>query len=209
MVSASVKLRRVGRCHLTFFWLEARLHIFQDAMRVAFSARGGNEILTGRTLFVGCPLGASTFCPAAGSLAGAATLAFFVCLDPTGFSPSESEDAFRLLELTARCCGMGEIMCGVKQDLNERRYGSGIDRALVMTTIAIQFTRRRVIDTRRNVETRKPLTRTSSGSAKRPSWPDSLYIEATQVSVYLCMLHLSHLSEFLCRLVTADIFPSI
>jgi len=120
--------------------------MFQDAIRVAFSARGGNEILTGRTLFVGCPFGASAFCSAAGSLAGAATLAFFACLDPTGFSPSESEDAFRLLELTTRCCGMTGIMCGVKQDLNERRYGSRIDHALVMTTIAIQFTRRRVID---------------------------------------------------------------
>jgi hypothetical protein len=79
-------------------------------------------------------------------------------LGRTGFSASESEDAFRLLELTARCCGMVGIMCGVKQDLNERRYGSRIDRALVTTTIAIQFTRRRVIETRRN-ETRKPAAR--------------------------------------------------
>ena len=148
-------MRRVRRCHLTFFWLEARLHIFQDAIRVAFSARGGNEILTGRTLFVGCPFGASAFCSAAGSLAGTAALAFFACcLDPTGFSPSESEDAFRLLELTARCCGMVVMIGGVKQDLNERRYGSRIDHALV---IAIQFTRRRV-STRRNVSRKLAAT---------------------------------------------------
>src|SRR6266851_2750060 len=112
-------------------------------MRVAPSARGGNEILTGRTLFVGCPFGASPSCCSAGLLApaavGAATFAFlvFVCgLDPTGCSPSsESDSAFRLPELTARFCGMVGTTYGVERGLNERRCGgrNRIDRARVMT----------------------------------------------------------------------------
>jgi hypothetical protein len=134
-------------CHLTFFWLEARPQIFQEAIRVAPSARGGNEMLTGRTLFVGCPFGAR---PVSSAELGAVTFAFFVCSDP---SPSGSESAFRFPELTARFWLFGGIrgrMYGVKQDLTERQSGRRVDRARVMTKLykmAIQLrdsTRQRV-----------------------------------------------------------------
>jgi hypothetical protein len=91
--------------------------MFQEAIRVAPSARGGNEILTGRTLFVGCPFGARPVCSAE---SGAATFAFLVCSDPTDFSPSGTESAFRLPELTARFGGMVGTKYEVKGDLNER-----------------------------------------------------------------------------------------
>ncbi len=118
-------------CRLTFFWLEARPHIFQEAIRVAPSAHGGNEILTGRTLFVGCPFGARPVCSAD---SGAVTFAFFVCSDPTDFSPSGSDSAFRLLELTVRFEGMVRTTYEVKRDLKKRQSGGRIDRKT-----AIQF----------------------------------------------------------------------
>lgn len=125
MVSDSVM--RVPRwlCHLTFLWLEARPQIFQEAIRVVPSARGGNVILTGRTLFVGCPFGARPVCSAE---LGSVTFAFF------DSSPSGSESAFRLPELTARFGGMRRATYGVTQNLNnERRSGVRVDRARVMT----------------------------------------------------------------------------
>jgi hypothetical protein len=116
-------------CDLTFFWLEARPHIFQEAIRDVPSTRGGNEILAGRTLFVGCPFGARPVCSAEPD--AAVTFAFFVCSDPTDFSPSGSESAFRLPELTARFGGMGGTTYEVKQDLNERQSGGRVDHARV------------------------------------------------------------------------------
>lgn len=80
--------------------------------------------MTGRTLFVGCPFGARPFCSVASPAAGTATFAFFDFVPPAGFSPSESEVAFRFVELTERFCGM----VGISKDLNERRYGGRIDR---------------------------------------------------------------------------------
>lgn len=100
-------------CSLTFFWLEARPQIFQEAIRAVPSTRGGNEILTGRTLFVGCPFGARPVCSAE-EPGAAVTFAFFVCSDPTDFSPSGSESAFRLPELTARFGGIGGTAYEVK-----------------------------------------------------------------------------------------------
>ncbi len=123
-----IRARRLLRS-LTFLWLAARPQIFQEAIRVAPSARGGNEILTGRTLFVGCPFGARPVCSAE---SGAATFAFFVCSDPMDFSPSGTESAFRLPELTARFGGMVGTKYEVKEDLNERQSGGRIDRARVM-----------------------------------------------------------------------------
>ena len=60
-------------------WLAVRPHVLQEVVRVAFSARGGKEIQTGRALFVCCPFGASpspsrSHC--AVSATGAVTLAF-------------------------------------------------------------------------------------------------------------------------------------
>ena len=117
---------------LTFFWLEARLHIFQEAMRNVPLARGGNEISAGRTLFVGCPFGARPV-----SSAAAATFAFFAGSDPTDFSPSGFESAFRLPELTdtARFGGIRGTMYGAKRDLNEGQSGGRVDRARVMTKL--------------------------------------------------------------------------
>lgn len=120
-------------CDLTFFWLEARLHIFQEAMRNVPLARGGNEIWAGRTLFVGCPFGARPV----SSAAAAATFAFFVCSDPTDFSPSGFESAFRLPELTdtARFGGIWGTTYGAKRDLNEGQSDGRVDRARVMTKL--------------------------------------------------------------------------
>lgn len=101
-------------------------------MRDAPLARGGNDILTGRTLFVGCPFGARPDCSAG---FGAVTFAFFDCLDPTSFSLSETDAAFRLLELTARFCDIIGTTYGVKQGLKER-CGNRIDRRAM---IAIQL----------------------------------------------------------------------
>ena len=94
------------------------------------STRGGNEILTGRTLFVGCPFGARAVCSAE---SGTATFAFFVCSDPTDSSPSGAESAFRLPELTARFGGIVGTKYAVKEDLSGRQNGGRIDRARVMT----------------------------------------------------------------------------
>ncbi len=133
-------------CHLTFFWLAARPQIFQEAIRVAPLALGGNEILTGRTLFVGCPLGARPVCSAE---SGAVVFfAFFVCSDPTDFSPSGSESAFRLPELTARFGGIVGTMYRARRDLKERQSGGRIDRARVAKAIQCSdgyATMRRVI----------------------------------------------------------------
>jgi len=122
--------------------------IFQDAIRVAPSARGGNEILTGRTLFVGCPFGARPVCSAGSLAAGTATFAFFVLVlsAPAGFSPSESGVAFRLVELTARFCGMVGTMYGIRKDPNERRYGGRIDRAQMMTKLEMMAIQLRLRD---------------------------------------------------------------
>jgi hypothetical protein len=117
---------------LTFLLLAARPQIFQEAIRVTPSARGGNEILTGRTLFVGCPFGARPVCSAE---SGAATFAFLVCSDPTDFSPSGTESAFRLPELTARFGGIVGTKYEVEGDLNERQSGGRIGRARVMTKL--------------------------------------------------------------------------
>jgi len=84
-------------------------------MRIARSERGGNEIFTGRTLIVGCPLGARLV-PSA-RFGAASTFAFLVVvLNPTGFSPSESDSAFRLLELAARFGGIDKTVRWVVQD---------------------------------------------------------------------------------------------
>ena len=83
--------------------------------------------MTGRTLFVGCPFGARPVCSAAES--DASTFAFLVCSDPTDFSPSGTESAFRLPELTARFGGIVGTKYGVKGDLNKRQSGGRIDRA--------------------------------------------------------------------------------
>ena len=86
-------------------------------MRVVRSERGGNEIFTGRTLFVGCPLGASPV-----SSVSASTFACLVVFfDPTGFSPSESDSAFRLFELAARFGGIDKSVTWVAEDLNKER----------------------------------------------------------------------------------------
>jgi hypothetical protein len=66
---------------------------------------------------------------------GAATFAFFVSLDSTDFSRSESDSAFRFAELAARCCGIMGTMNGVKQDLKERESEGRIDHARVMTKL--------------------------------------------------------------------------
>jgi hypothetical protein len=143
---------------LTFLWLEARPQIFQEAIRVAPSARGGNEILTGRTLFVGCPFGARPVCSAE---SGTATFAFFVCSD---FSPSGAESAFRLPELTARFNGMVGTKYEVKKSLDKRRSGGRIGRTRVMTKwkrTAIQYATQRVIErvfARHRVTTHWPAT---------------------------------------------------
>ena len=113
-------------CHLTFFWLEARPQIFHEAMRDVPLARGGKEISMGRTLFVGCPFEAR---PVSSETV---TFAFLVCSDPTGFSPAGSASAFRLPELTAR---FGGIVYRVKQDRNEGRSGSRVEREQLMTKL--------------------------------------------------------------------------
>ena len=111
-----------GHVKPTFFWLEARLQIFQEAIRVARSAREGNDIFAGRTLFVGCPLGARPVSSA--RFAVASTFAFLaVVFDPTGFSPSESASAFRLLELAARFGGIEkDVMCVANKEERGREY---------------------------------------------------------------------------------------
>jgi hypothetical protein len=101
----------------TFFWLEARLQIFQEAMRVARSERGGNDIFAGRTLFVGCPLGARLVSSA--RFGAASIFAFLVAVfAPTGFSPFNSASAFRLLELAARFGGMDKSVTWVVEEFN-------------------------------------------------------------------------------------------
>ena len=104
--------------------------MFQDAIRDVFSARGGNDILTGRTLFVGCPFGARVV-----SSAELDTLSFtfFAFTDTSGFSPSESEPAFLFLELAARFCGIVGSMKEVEQDLNERLNGDEMNGKRVTT----------------------------------------------------------------------------
>jgi hypothetical protein len=104
--------------------------MFQDAIRDVFSARGGNDILTGRTLFVGCPFGARVV-----SSAGldALSFAFFVFTDASGCSPSESERAFLLLELAARFCDIVGSMKEIEQDLDERQNGGEMNGKRVKT----------------------------------------------------------------------------
>jgi hypothetical protein len=92
-----------------------------------FSARGGNDILIGRTLFVGCPLGAR---PVSSAELDGFAFAFFVFTDISGCSPSESEPAFfRLPELLACFCGMAGAIKEVEQNLNE---GDEINRERAM-----------------------------------------------------------------------------
>jgi hypothetical protein len=120
------------RVEHTFFWLEARLQIFQEAMRVARSERGGNVIFSGRTLFVGCPLGARPVSSV--RFVVASNFAFLVAVfDPTGFSPSESASVFRLLELAARFGGIDKSVTWVMQELNEERRG--LERAITKTEL--------------------------------------------------------------------------
>ena len=113
-------------------------------MRVARSERGGNNIFAGRTLFVGCPLGAR---PVSSARFGvASTFAFLaVVFDPMGFSPSESASAFRLLELAARFGGIDKnkgVTCVANKEERGRerergttklrkRYITGRDARLV------------------------------------------------------------------------------
>ena len=132
-----------GRVKPTFFWLEARLQIFQEAMRVVRSERGGNDIFTGRTLFVGCPLGAR---PVPSARFGAAsTFAFLVVvLELMGFSPSESDSAFRLLELAARFGGIDKTVERMVQDFNKEQRGRERERAV---------TKLRKMDITRRVDT--------------------------------------------------------
>lgn len=108
-------------------------------MRVTRSERGGNDIFTGRTLFVGCPLGARPLSSA--GVGAAETFVFLAVLDPMGFPPSESDSAFRLLELAARFGGIDKSVTGVAQDLNKEQRG----RERVMTKLRkMDITRRRV-----------------------------------------------------------------
>lgn len=91
-------------------------------MRVARSERGENDIFAGRTLFVGCPLGARPVSSA--RFGDASTFAFLVVVfDPTGFPPSESASAFRLLELAARFGGIDKGVTCVAQDFNKEEKG--------------------------------------------------------------------------------------
>ena len=62
-----------------------------------------------------------------------ATFAFLVCSDPTDFSPSGTESAFRLPELTAHFGGIVGTKYEVKGDLNKGQSGGRIGRARVMT----------------------------------------------------------------------------
>jgi hypothetical protein len=91
--------------------------MFQDAIRDVFSTRGGNDILTGTTLFVGCPFGARV---ASSAEFDTLSFAFFVFTDASGCWPSETETAFLLLELAARFCAIVGSMKEVEQGLNER-----------------------------------------------------------------------------------------
>ena len=110
-------------------------------MRVARSERGGNDIFTGRTLFVGCPLGARPV-PSA-RFGDGSTFAFLVVLDATGFSPSESDSAFRLLEPAARFGGIDKNVAWVAQGFNKEQRG----RERTMTKL------RKMDITRRNAST--------------------------------------------------------
>lgn len=87
-------------------------------MRVARSERGGNDIFTGSTLFVGCPLGARPV-PSA-RFGDGSTFAFLVVFDPMA---SESDSAFRLLELAARFGGIDKSVTWVAKDFNKGQRG--------------------------------------------------------------------------------------
>lgn len=87
-------------------------------MRVACSERTGNDIFIGRTLFVGCPLGAKPV-PSSVRFGDASNFAFLVVLDATGFSESDSDSAVRLLELAARFGGIDKSVAWVVQDFNK------------------------------------------------------------------------------------------